>query len=231
MDWLLEHNLVLVIVVSLAIGFAIARRRLGTRRALRNTAIGLTMVGIGVGGVALRRSTAIPIDSFMAALPLIAAGAEWFTILTWSQRKRRAGRIIEDLGPHPAGRIALTVGVFALVALAGDIAAAIGSGTLRSSDIALQILLFSSAITAWFMARTRVYVTTEGILRFDKLIRWDDIESFEWSRGGTIDFLTVRLKKPHLFSRTIKLDVSVEQRPALERWLAERQRLQPAPVE
>jgi hypothetical protein len=231
MDWPVEYNLGLVMVVSLAIGFVVARRRFGTRRALRNMALALTMTCIGVGAVALRRSSDIPIDSMLSALPLIAAAAEWFTILTWAQRRRRAGQIVEDLGPHPARRIAIVVGAASVLAMVADIVAAITSGTLRSSDIALQILLFSSAITAWFMARTRVYVTTDGILRFDKLIRWDDIESFEWSRGGTIDFLTVRLKKRHLFRRKIKLEVPVEQRPALERWLAERQRLQPVMVD
>lgn len=198
-----------------AVGFGRMRKQAGQPEAAKRTLLIVGMFALGAGLTKLK-DVGLRTDLILSVLPLFIAFAEWKTFVGWPGRKRAAGQLLADLGPHPSRRAALLLGVSGLLTSAADLLA---GGPVTVASVALQILFLSTAIFSFVVARSRISATKQGILLFEKLIKWDNIASYEWVRGGKHDFLFVTPRTRMLFGQRIKLELTGEQRERIQPWL------------
>jgi hypothetical protein len=215
------------LLIIIAVVFAAVYKRLGQRigsgaarrrfsRFIPMLFLGALLVYTGQRGNLLSKS----IMHFVRdELPIGLAALEWFALLVWPIRKQQYGEVLQDLGPHPARRAML---LMALSGALGGVASLVGNieeSGFHWSALGTEAFLFSSAIAGLVVARSRVYATQRGIVRFEHQFDWDSIESWTFERGGTVDLLKLRVRTWVPWGRRPTIDVPVEHRPVLEQLL------------
>ncbi len=221
---LIAALLVMVIMgVAMAVGYSQARRTIGQdaarRRMLRIAPMLPVVFALVIFGQRGSTLGTVAWETLTTWLPLLLSGAEWFALLTWPIRKERAGKILQDLGPHPARVAMWLLAVSGVLSGAGSLMGNIGESGFHWTILTDEVFAFSSAIAAFVVARSRVQVRERGLLRFDLQFRWDQIESWTFERGGTMDLLRLRVRTIIPWGRKLTLPVPVEQRPVFEQLL------------
>jgi len=202
--------------LSQRIGSGAARRRLS--RVIPLLVVGAAMVYFSRGGGTMSKSV---LEFLQNELPLALAAVEWYALISWPARKRKYGSALQDLGPHPARRTMLVMAISGVLGGAASLLGGIEESGFRWSALGAEIFLFSSAIVAWAVARSRVYATARGIVRFDHQFEWNAIQAWQFERGGTVDLLKLRVRTRLPWARSQTLEVPVQQRPLLEQQLRE----------
>jgi hypothetical protein len=205
--------------------YARLRRRIGSEQTRRRFFRFVPMLLAGIALFAFAQRGSVVSKSVLQFLQdyftLGLAGAEWFALLTWPIRKRRAGKLLQDLGPHPAAR---TMWFLALSSVLAGVASLMGNMEKTGfhwSILGTEAFLFSSAIVAVVIARSRVTATERGLLRFDHQFDWNQIRSWTFVRGGVVDLLELRVRTWIPWVKNPTIEVPIESRPILERLLSE----------
>ncbi|MEX2282512.1 MAG: hypothetical protein WEE89_08510 [Gemmatimonadota bacterium] len=215
-----------IMVAAMGLGMSQVRKRLGKEAARQGVIRVAPFIVLTFALIVLsQREGAIgnaADNTVQIILPLGLAALEWAVLLTWPVRKRRAGKVEEDLGPHPARAAMWWLVISCVLSASATIVESVGKGIFDWRTLGAETFLFSSAIAALVVARSRVHITERGYLRFDLRFTWEQIESWKFERGGTLDVLRLRVRTNIPWGRTLLLEMEPGQRPVVEKWLATR---------
>ena len=103
---------------------------------------------------------------------------------TWLYGLNAAGRVLLDCGPHPT-RVLFLINAALFMAM-GFGCIFVGESFSRSLAIASPVLGISFAIYWLIMASGRLQIREGGLWQYCGLLRWDKIESCQWSGDSTL---------------------------------------------
>jgi hypothetical protein len=221
MDWTLTI-LVALVVISLALGFRITRRELGTSAARRsfNATIGLFLAASAVAVAAAILYPQLFTDEVQQWIYLIFTLLFLWILLTRPLRRRRAGDVVLDLGAIPSGSRSANFFAGSSFALAGLI-----QGAMLLSDIDITTkdivqITFFLVTAVYFAVRgiSRTELREHGILNFDSFIRWRSIARHTWE-GDNNSTLTLRLKRQAALFSFTSISIPPERREHVEELL------------
>ena len=103
---------------------------------------------------------------------------------TWLYGLNAGGRVLLDCGPHPARVLFLiNAALFLAMGLGGTF---VGSSFSKSLAIASPLLGIAFGIFWLIMASGRLQIREGGLWQYCGLLRWDKIESCQWSGDSTL---------------------------------------------
>ncbi len=229
MGWYLLLVSVLVpITVSMAIGYVIIQRTVGreaTHRGLKRAApIMLICVILAV------------IISFIAGgyftylvigFGLILAMLLCLWMITWKERKNKAGTLILNIGQLPTSKVYFRVGIlngvasgFITYVAIYQISTALTISTLELQSITQAILSWSMAIYFILLGLSRLEFRENGICYMLSFLKWDNLAAYSWNKEKP-NILTIRFKQPRFFlsSKFWSVEIPSQNRDAVERIL------------
>lgn len=105
-------------------------------------------------------------------------------LATWLYGLNAGGPVLLDCGPHPT-RVLFLINavVFVAMGLGGTF---VGSSFSKSLAIASPVLGVSFGIFWLIMATGRLQIREAGLWQYCGLLRWDNIESCQWSGDSTL---------------------------------------------
>jgi hypothetical protein len=131
-------------------------------------------------------------DSFWLAFAILWVPIFLLFLGTWLYGLKAGGRVLLDCGPHPTKvGFLFNAALFLVIGLGGGLVGASSSKTLA---LASPVLGISIGIYFLIMASGRLQIREGGIWQYWGLLRWDKIESLQWSG----DFTLLVKAKSHL---------------------------------
>jgi hypothetical protein len=153
-------------------------------------------------------------ESFWLGFAVLWALLYLLFLGTWLYGLRTGGRVLLDCGPHPTRALfLLNAALFMVMGLTGGFAL----GSLSNSFAFVSPLFGITFGVYWLiMATGRLQVREGGLWQYWALLRWDKIQSIEWSGDST---LLVRAKSRLPFLGRGALPVPPEQKQAVNEFL------------
>src|SRR5688572_25469224 len=186
-----------IMVAAMGLGMSQVRKRLGRDAARQGVIRVAPFIVLTFALIVLSQREGVlgnaTDNTVQIILPLGLAALEWALLLTWPVRKRRAGKVLEDLGPHPARAAMWWRFISGVLSASATIVESVSKGIFDWRTLGAETFLFSSAIAALVVARSRVAITERGYLRFDLRFNWEQIESWQFEPGGTMEILRLRV--------------------------------------
>jgi hypothetical protein len=151
----------------------------------------------------------------LASFPYVAlliGVMAWLPTIRWLTRERWAGRLLLDLSqPTKKWRYYLE----ALVVII-SLCICVTAPAQRRTFIPLALAQF--AFFGFLIIGGRLEIREQGIMFVGKLLRWGNIESYEWDFGGhsRFIFLEIHLRRLLKALPPVRLSVPPEQREAVD---------------
>jgi hypothetical protein len=153
-------------------------------------------------------------ESFWLGFAVLWALLFLLFLSTWLYGLRKGGPVLLDCGPHPARVVFLVnAALWLVMGLSGVMT--FGS-SLKSFPLFSPMCGMSFALYFLIMATGRLQVREGGLWQYWALLRWDKIESIEWSGDST---LLVKAKSRLPFLGRGALPVPPEQKQAVNEFL------------
>lgn len=161
-------------------------------------------------------------DSLAVVLAIFVVGASLWLLVSWFFMKQQVGQILLDIGTYPktrqirlGGGLSIGIGFFAGMA---DISR--GRGLLQ---LLWPFMILVSGVAQVVLSFARLQIAENGIAFYMNLLKWKNIEAFEWTAGDEKDpTLKLRYKGWWLgFLHQEALPVPVEKKEALTALLAQ----------
>lgn len=220
--------LLIPLAVALVLGYAISRSMIGKKAAGRNlltaTLLFLLMLGLIVALFSLPNPWR---DYSLSAIFVLFSVLLWISILSWPQRKRRAGSLLWNLGRPTTHRAMLIAGgLFALSAILQTIMFAqfVIKGFPESYNtpefyLSQIILYWSTAFYCLWAGMSRLQLRENGIYFKFGFIRWEQVASYKWE-GDKGNTLTVWLNQRLPIFQTRSWVIPSAHKATIERILA-----------
>jgi hypothetical protein len=148
-------------------------------------------------------------DSSWPALAILWVPIFLLFLGTWLYGLKAGGRVLLDCGPHPT-RVGFlfNAALFLVIGLGGGLVGA----SSKPLALASPVLGISFGVYFLIMASGRLQIREGGIWQYWGLLRWDKIESLQWSG----DFTLLVKAKSHLpFLGRGALPIPPEQKQAI----------------
>jgi hypothetical protein len=229
MDWyLLVVSVLVPITVSMAIGYVVLQRTVGretTHRGLKRAApimLFFIILAVTISFIAGGHFTYLVIGfGFILALLLCL----W--MITWKERKNKAGTLILNIGKLPTSRAYFRVGVLNGVVSGFITFLAIYQISIARTISVIELQSISQAILSWSMAiyfillgLSKLEFRENGICYMLSLLKWDNLAAYRWNKEK-LNILTIRFKQPRFFlsSKFWSVEIPSQNRDAVERIL------------
>jgi hypothetical protein len=153
-------------------------------------------------------------DSFWVAFAVLWALLFVLFLGTWAYGLRTGGRVLLDCGPHPARSLfLLNAALFTIMGLT----AGFSMGSLSKSLPFIGPVFGVTFGVYWLiMATGRLQIREGGLWQYWALLRWEKIESLQWSGDATL-LLKAKSRLPFLGRGA--LPVPPEQKQAINELL------------
>jgi hypothetical protein len=149
-------------------------------------------------------------ESLWLALALIWGPTFVLFVGAWLNGLNAGGRVLLDCGPHPARWVFLIQGALYLVVGVGG--TVVASSFSNSLAIVAPVFGISYGILLLIVASGRFQIREGGLWRYCDLLRWDKIESCQWSADST---LMLQANTPFPFLGRGALPVAPEDKQAI----------------
>ncbi len=187
------------------------RTEVGHRSSLRLIWLYCSIVGcLAVGILGLNGWGLLPVllQNFgLVGICLLLSGLCWWYIVSWSWRKKRAGRLVLDLGqPNRLNCIFYSAGVVLL-----GFFLLIAQGRLGGpTDLAFIGLIISLAILCLFVGNTRLQIRARGIQYLGNFFGWERVVAYSWERPPESEaVLVVKILRQLSFPFSTKLNCPI----------------------
>ncbi|BAY45197.1 hypothetical protein SAMD00079811_27990 [Scytonema sp. HK-05] len=216
----------IVILLFMAIVYAISRRTLGhevAQRRLLRTALLLPLGFLfSLGFHSLGKYGLISFDFLFAAFVAL-----W--LLSWNWRKAKAGALLLNAGRLSVSKIIFWFGALEVLftvlftwSAINQISTGLESNTNLAQVISQLVFYWSLAIYLLCVGLSSLELRENGICYMFSVVKWEKLASYKWNEVKP-NIVTISFKSPRLplFRRFWSLPISLPYRDTVNRILAE----------
>ena len=205
--------IIVFFVMGMSISYMIGRREIGPKTAIKNISFAIVIIGIlSVFGLVLFHLFPNLWNASLKAYTnflLVVFG--WTYIIILVERKRQAGFILLSFDRSMMQKINI---IFGSIIAAGAIISLMGmlienGGATESKWISQNLLSFSLGAFLLAVGLSANGIGKNGILYFDRFVKWSRIESYEWE-GVRHLTLRLRIDSRVSFLRTLRIPVPAD---------------------
>ncbi|MBD3266543.1 hypothetical protein GF373_07715 [bacterium] len=165
----------------------------------------------------------VPMRNTAASLVFIfLIAAQWIYMATHYPRKAKAGKFLMDVGPNKRqGRMYKAVAVLLFLASGWFLIMLLKSGSRLPLQGITIPFLFSLGCFNYFLGKNSwLELRENGVLFMSSFVRWQDIQSMQWSQNRQLYLIATRNHPISSFQQIFKWPVPNSSKEAIDRVLA-----------